>query len=169
MKRRGRSPPRAVLMFDQLVYRSGMTKRATWILAFMIATTGAEAASRADVDARLDAVFGSHEDYDHFLAGLQFAAAKRDAYLVAEYVEFPITVTVGGKPLTLNGYADFIDAFDKVMPPHVLKAIVDQTYETLFVNDEGVMIGNGEVWFSMTMSDDAVPEPIGIKVTAINP
>ncbi len=40
-------------------------------------------------------------------------------------------------------------------------AIAAQTYETLFANWQGVMIGNGELWFSGV-------EPPVVRIIAIN-
>jgi hypothetical protein len=56
-------------------------------------------------------------------------------------------------PLRLNGKKKvrssrrLIARYDKVFNDVVTKAIEGQRYETLFSNYQGVMIGDGQIWF----------------------
>ena len=54
------------------------------------------------------------------------------------------------------------------LTPKVLAAIKRQTYASLFANDRGVMIGDGEVWFSAVCRDAACKDA-PIRIIAINP
>ena len=58
--------------------------------------------------------------------------------------------------------ARFVAGYDKIMTDKVKKAIGRQTYAGLFANWQGVMIGDGEVWFSPLDNSDKV------RITAIN-
>lgn len=119
-------------------------------------------------DATLDALFGSHEEYKTFLADLQKAAAADDKKAVTAMVAYPFTTKVAGKDTEFKDAKALTAAYDDVFTPATLLAIKNQTYETLFANQQGVMIGSGQVWFAQIMSDDPEPKPEGVKIIAIN-
>lgn len=58
--------------------------------------------------------------------------------------------------------AQFLAAYDKIVTAKVRNAITAQRYATLFANWQGVMIGDGEVWFS------GVGDGNTVRITAIN-
>ncbi|MEW5716956.1 hypothetical protein AB1462_32420, partial [Pseudomonas sp. SB113] len=62
----------------------------------------------------------------------------------------------------LRDAAHFVADFDKIVTSKVKQAIAGQTYATLFANWQGVMIGDGELWFS------GVGDGNVVKITAIN-
>ncbi|MFT3808480.1 MAG: hypothetical protein QM698_01035 [Micropepsaceae bacterium] len=133
------------------------------------APVAATAPTAAEVDARLDTLFGSHAPYKAFLTDLQKATAAEDKKAVAAMISYPITVKIGGADKTFENEKDFIAGYDDVFTPATLLAIKNQTYETLFANDQGIMIGGtGEVWASEIMTDDAEPKSEGVKIIAIN-
>jgi hypothetical protein len=49
-----------------------------------------------------------------------------------------------------------------------VEAIERQTYGTLFANDQGVMIGDGQVWFGAVCDETSCAEP-RIRIIALNP
>lgn len=105
----------------------------------------------------------SPDDVRQFLARLQAAATAPRSRRVAlvEFVRFPFSTYSNGKVRhTYSGPADLLDDVEHVFTPGVLRAIGDARYETMFVNYQGVMIGNGEVWFDRRED--------GIKIKAIN-
>lgn len=119
-------------------------------------------------DATLDKLFGSHEEFKTFLADLQKGAAAEDKKAVTGMVAYPFKTKVDGKDVEYKDAKALTAAYDDVFTPAVLLAIKNQTYETLFATDMGVMIGSGHVWFSQIMSDDPEPKPTGVKIIAIN-
>lgn len=133
------------------------------IMAVVAATaTDARAQSTADIDAALDSVFGAHAPYRQFFETLQKAVAADDRPAVARLVDYPFQARIGGKAVKVRDAAHFVADYDRIVTPKVKRAIADQTYATLFVNWQGVMIGDGEVWFSGVGSNPVV------KITAIN-
>ncbi|BCW89322.1 hypothetical protein sos41_24800 [Alphaproteobacteria bacterium SO-S41] len=126
------------------------------------------AAPAATTDATLDKLFGSHEEFKTFLADLQKAAAAEDKKAVTALVAYPFKTKVGGKDVEYKDAKALTAAYDDVFTPSILLAIKNQTYETLFATDMGVMIGSGHVWFSQIMSDAPEPKPEGVKIIAIN-
>ncbi|MEL6814758.1 MAG: hypothetical protein AAFP03_08080 [Cyanobacteria bacterium J06598_3] len=104
-----------------------------------------------------------------FLAQMREAAAaceagceseqSRDA--IARLVHYPFTTYDAGEVVeTYNAPEDLLVDFEQVVTQPVLNAMREVQYESLFANYQGVMIGNGEVWFSEF--DE------GLKIKAIN-
>lgn len=125
----------------------------------------AAAPTAASVDENLTKLFGDAAPFKEFLASLQKEAADGDKKAVAKMVRYPLKTKVDGKDTTFEKEADLVKAYDDVFTPKILTAIKDQTYEKLFANDMGVMIGSGQVWFGQTGDDKAV-KIIGINQDA---
>jgi len=120
----------------------------------------AVAQSATEVNETLDSLFGEHERLETFFTELQQTVANDDADALAQMVAYPIAVTIDGESVEIAGEGEFISEFDQIFTSDVKDAVMSQSYETLFANWQGVMIGDGEVWFSIV--DDAP------KITAIN-
>ncbi|OCP01807.1 MULTISPECIES: hypothetical protein [unclassified Ensifer] len=120
------------------------------------------AQSPADTDKSLDELFGGHKPYADFFAKLQTAVAADDKATVAGLVDYPFQARIGGKAVKIKDADHFSADYDKVVTQKVKAAVAKQTYATLFANWQGVMVGDGEVWFSGVGKDSQV------KITAIN-
>ena len=77
-------------------------------------------------------------EFEAVFASLQKAVAANDRSRVADLVLYPLR---------------------EIMTPTVRKAIVEQKIANLFVNWQGVMVGNGEAWLSVSGKD---PKRYGI-------
>lgn len=127
----------------------------------------ASAQTAAEVNSALDTLFGDHAPYEAFLAKLKKAVAADDRPTVASMIDYPVKARIGKKAVSIKGADRFLADYDKVFTAKVKEAVARQTYATLFANAEGVMIGDGELWFSGTC-EDAACTIADIKVTAIN-
>jgi hypothetical protein len=132
--------------------------------AMPAAPVAAPAPTAADVDKQLTTLFGDPAPYKAFLTDLQKATAEEDKKTVAAMVSYPLKTKVAGKDETFEKAADLVKAYDDVFTPAILVAIKSQTYETLFANDMGVMIGTGQVWFS----EIGEGEEKAVKIIGIN-
>jgi hypothetical protein len=122
----------------------------------------------AEIDARLDTLFGSHQPYETFLASLQTMANAQDWHAIAASVAYPLKVTLGGHRTRLRTAEDFLSHRDAIMNSRVIAAIKRQTYSALFANSSGAMIGDGEIWFSGVCKNSGCTDP-PLKIIAINP
>jgi hypothetical protein len=121
-----------------------------------------------DVDASLNALFGSHESLKQFLNSVKEDSANKRWPAIAALVAYPIKIRLAGYLLRISNASEFMAHSEELLTPRVLAAIERQTYGSLFANAQGVMIGDGEVWFSaVCRSADCKNAPI--KITAINP
>jgi hypothetical protein len=92
-----------------------------------------------------------------FLHRLHAAERAGDRPALAAMVRYPLTVD--GE--TYENAQALLAGFDRVFTPNVRAAIRSATYASLFVNAQGAMIGDGQVWL------DGWTCAIAIK--AINP
>jgi hypothetical protein len=134
----------------------------------MVAAAPGPARSDETTSARLDALFGAHEPYEAFLARLQDAVAAGDREAVAAMVAYPLETRVAGLPVTLAAPEDVVRRYDQLFTPPVVAALERQSFATLFANAEGVMVGDGEVWFSGVCGDEACAD-VAVRIIAVNP
>lgn len=131
-------------------------------LAVLLLSSPVFAQSAADMDKSLDQLFGAHKPYAEFFTKLQTAIAAGDKATVAGLVDYPFQARIGDKAVKIRDAAHFIADYDRVITAKVKAAVAKQTYATLFANWQGVMIGDGEIWFS------GVGDGKQVKIIAIN-
>jgi hypothetical protein len=117
------------------------------------------------VDTRLDALFGEHDSYHAFLKALQTALAAHARQTVASMVSYPLTAKVHGRVLHLHTPRDFLAYYDELLPVKTQELIAHQSYGQLFANSQGVMIGDGQVWFGGVCEGQSCV----VKIIAFNP
>jgi len=102
----------------------------------------------ADLNKSIDLSVGDHVKVQQLLTQLQQAVAKHNAPAVASLVHYPIKVNPGKKPFVVKNEKAFIKDYDRIITHDIQDAILKQKYENLFVNSQGAMIGDGEVWIT---------------------
>ncbi|MGK9171117.1 hypothetical protein KXR53_32795 [Inquilinus limosus] len=127
----------------------------------------AGAQSAAEVNSNLDTLFGDHKPYEQFFAKLKTAVADGDKETVASMIDYPFQARISGKAVKIRDQGHFVADYDQIITSKVKNAVAKQTYETLVANWQGVMIGDGEVWFS-GICNDAACNKSTIRITAIN-
>ena len=100
------------------------------------------------LDKSIDLSVGDHVKVHNLLTQLQAAVAKHDAPAVAALVHYPIKVNPGKKPVNIKNEKEFVKDYDRIITHDIADAIFRQKYENLFVNSQGAMIGDGEVWIT---------------------
>lgn len=80
---------------------------------------------------------------------LQFwnAVKSADKATVASLIAYPINVGISGGTKRLNSLKELIANYDAVFSTRYREAIANAVPRNMFVRDQGVMLGNGEVWF----------------------
>jgi hypothetical protein len=102
----------------------------------------------ADVEGRF-AVAGLEESAVHaFLTELQAAVRAGNASKLADLVSYPLPVNTGGHADAIRTKAQFVKRYSDIIDSVTAKAILNQRFEDLFSNWQGVMIGSGNVWLS---------------------
>lgn len=131
----------------------------TWLAATAVALTLAvapvQAQTRDDVIAALNANFGDAEAFVTAFDAIQAAVAAGDGEALAEYMPYGQPLMVNGEEVILDSEHDFYARYDELITPAIAEVIEKQTFETLFVNAEGVMFGDGQVWMTGVCEDDS--------------
>jgi len=120
------------------------------------------------MDARLDLLFGEHDSYRAFLRELQAAVAADERSRVAAMVSYPLKAKVHGHVVRIGTTQQFLSHYDQLLPQPTRALIAAQSYEELFVNSQGVMIGSGQLWFSGVCNDELCSKRT-IKIIGFNP
>ena len=97
----------------------------------------------------------SPDTYRQAFDAIQQAVAEGDAPAFADWVSYPIEVVADGEPMVIGDAAQFADHYEGIVTPEIAQAVADQTFNELFVNSEGAMFGDGQVWMSEICLDDA--------------
>jgi hypothetical protein len=111
-------------------------------------TLAAAQSNIAALNKSIDLSVGDHVKVQQLLTNLQQSVASHNAPAVAALVHYPIKVNPGKKPFTIKNEKAFIKDYDGIITHDIQDAILKQKYENLFVNSQGAMIGDGEVWIT---------------------
>jgi hypothetical protein len=104
------------------------------------------AATAAEVNARIENVLGHAKLYETSIKAFQHAVATGSKEDVAAFIRYPIKVTIDGQAKVIRAPDAFVKQYDAIMTPDIVNAVKNQRYGDLFVNDQGVMFGDGQVW-----------------------
>lgn len=105
-----------------------------------------------DARARIETLLGDAAQFEKVFNAFKAAVVGGDRAAVVEEVRFPLNVG-GGKKIT--GPGEFQRNYEKIITPAVVKAVSEQDFGKVFVNQQGVMIGSGQVWLSGLCLDQA--------------
>jgi hypothetical protein len=115
------------------------------------APTPAEPAAD-DARARIETLLGDAAQYEKVFNAFKTAVVAGDRPAVVEEVRFPLNIS-GGKKIT--GPGEFQRNYEKIITPAVVKAVSAQEFGKVFVNQQGVMIGDGQAWLNGQCLDKA--------------
>ncbi|WP_439450662.1 hypothetical protein [Stenotrophomonas sp. ATs4] len=115
------------------------------------ATPAADPAAE-DARARIETLLGDAAQYEKVFNAFKTAVVGGDRAAVVEEVRFPLNIS-GGKKIT--GPGEFQRNYEKIITPAVVKAVSEQDFGKVFVNQQGVMIGDGQVWLNGQCLDQA--------------
>lgn len=141
--------------------------KALFVAAALFAATPALAQTAADVDQQIDTVLGPHETYATAIARIQEALKERDVEKLAGYIAYGEPLKVNGADVVIADETQLTAEFNSLFNQKVTDAVVNQTYETLFVNQDGIMFGDGELWLNGVCDDEACEFPF-VTIIAIN-
>ncbi|HID8538151.1 TPA: hypothetical protein ACXIMI_003303 [Stenotrophomonas maltophilia] len=108
--------------------------------------------SAEDARARIETLLGDAAQYEKVFNAFRTAVVGGDRAAVVEEVRFPLNIS-GGKKIT--GPGEFQRNYEKIITPAVVKAVSEQDFGKVFVNQQGVMIGDGQVWLNGQCLDQA--------------
>jgi hypothetical protein len=142
--------------------------KALLVAVALLAASPAFAQTAADTDKAIDTVLGGpHAVYATAISDIESALKNHDVQGIAGYLNFGEPIKVNGKDETITDLDDLTAKFDTLFNAKVVSAVSGQKYESLFVNDQGVMFGDGELWITGTCDESPCQLPF-INIIAIN-
>ena len=75
------------------------------------------------------------------------AVKHGDKNTVASFIAYPTKVSISGRMRRINSPKELTANYDAIFSPRYREAITNALPHNMFVNSQGVMLGNGEVWF----------------------
>ncbi len=90
--------------------------------------------------------FDPLEAYDGFRR-VKAAFRSGDISLLARVVSYPLAIA-GKVRRTIRNREQLLAAREVVLDPRIRKVVATSSFETAFVRDKGVMLGEGEVWIT---------------------
>ena len=116
---------------------------------------------QSDLDSRLElAGLESPEEVRLFLASLKQHLERDDRAALVSMIRLPLKI-YSGSGKTYTDSKSLISDFDQVFTAKVRAAISTARYEDVFVNYQGAMLGDGEIWFDKRDGK--------VQIKAINP
>lgn len=99
-----------------------------------------------------------------FFELLKESVKNNDKAKLSMHVQYPIKVYVPvnnakmkkSKRTTIHNAKEFLAHFDLIINKKVRDAVLKQSYDSLFCNWQGVMIGNGEIWINSIVGNDSL-------------
>ena len=84
-------------------------------------------------------------DFKKFLIKFKRSVANEDVDAIANLIRFPIK--------EINSKSEFKNNFSRIFTPELKQVINAQRLDRIFRNDQGAMLGNGDVWFQQIGKD----------------
>jgi len=126
----------------------------------------ADASDLELVEASISQLLGDPAAFRSVFDQLKAGIAAGDRAAVAALVDYPLEVTIDGQVRRIADATEFVASWDSVITPDIERVVAEQQFEKVFVNWQGVSIGDGQVWINGVCEDDACADP-PIRVTAI--
>lgn len=132
------------------------------------ASMPADTSDHAEVNATIDRLLGPHEAFEKVIETFRQAVGSKDAGAVAALVQYPLKATIDGRQATIADADDFVQRYDAIVTPAMAETIAAQKYADLFVNQQGVMFGDGQAWIN-GICQDATCKDLQIRVVTLQP
>jgi hypothetical protein len=133
---------------DRMITRTSLASLIVLAGTLLAPVSSLAQTSPTEFDKSVDQAVGDHVKVHQILTELQQAVSKHDATTVASLVHYPIKVNPGKHPFVVKNEKAFVKDYDRIITHDITAAIFKQKYENLFVNSQGAMIGDGEVWIT---------------------
>jgi uncharacterized protein len=93
---------------------------------------------------------GDDEAVDYWVKVLKQAVADDHREEIASMVHYPLRVNSDkGKYIKIRDQAAFLKSYNDVFTPKVKQAVLSEGDTGFFAKDKGVMLGRGDLWFSL--------------------
>lgn len=103
-----------------------------------------------------------------FFKQVRKAVLTNDIKWLSEAVSYPLVLKTGKTEYKLKNKEDFAARAPLILTSHLKTTVQSQSPDSLFKNWQGVMIGNGEIWFSEVAETTAKEKTWAHRITRVN-
>ncbi|MHB8746298.1 MAG: hypothetical protein ACYC7I_07180 [Gammaproteobacteria bacterium] len=103
-----------------------------------------------------------------FFSQLSYAVSRNNKEWIADHVSFPLTTKINGEKRTFKNREEFLTEYEIIIDSKVKRAVTLQQPNALFKNWRGLMVGNGEIWFTAVHADPKDTQRVEYYITGIN-
>ena len=139
------------------------------ICGVLLSAISGSAAAAAATDRYLVAGIENAAEFEKAFFALQAALKADDRGKVADAVLYPLRVNgwMGdAEPkatVQFSSRPEVLENYDEIFTSQIKETIIQQKIEKLFVNWQGVMVGNGEAWLAASAK-----QPVRYGIIAVN-
>ena len=91
--------------------------------------------------------FDNDKTVELFVDKFKKAVISKDKDIVASMIKYPVEANFQDKKVIISNAKEFIKLYDDVFNGDLVNKIASFPTSNMFANYQGVMLGNGEVWF----------------------
>lgn len=88
------------------------------------------------------------EKFNNLFISIQEALESENKELIADSILYPLKVNTKDERFKIGDKEAFLRNYDEIFTDKVKNALSNQIIDELFVNYQGIMVGDGEIWFS---------------------
>jgi hypothetical protein len=103
-----------------------------------------------------------------FFEQIRNAILKDDIDWLANSITYPIVLRPNGRKIAVSNKRDLKKRAKLILNEHLKSLVSTQYPDTLFKNWQGVMIGDGEIWFSEVVDKEQEKQGWVFRIIAIN-
>ena len=122
-----------------------------------------------NTDERIEELFGEVKPYKVFFTQFQEAVKNNNPTEVSKYINYPLHE---GDSILAKDKSEFIKKYHAIFTTEVRTAVLNQQYKNIFANYQGIMFGNGQVWFAdvcgKSSTVDHCKKGQDVRVIAVN-
>jgi hypothetical protein len=109
-----------------------------------------EAIPQSKINPYSVAGFDNPAEFEAAFTKIQDLVARENKEAVAEYIQYPLAVYNNKGKIIIQNKEELINHYDEIFTAKVKNAFARQKLDNIFVNYKGVMVGQGEVWFTQS-------------------
>jgi hypothetical protein len=109
------------------------------------------------------------QGYSAFLSRLQTAVKAKNRRSIVAMIDFPLRVNFPSGARQYRNARSVESDFDRIFTEKVMRAVLRQRADRLFVRDQGAMVGDGELWFRETCPNSNCLPAGPVRIVAVNP
>lgn len=87
------------------------------------------------------------KDIEEFASKIKLYITEINKTGLAEIITYPIRVTINGSNVSISNKEEFVKKYDAIINDKFVEKIKNCYTKYLFSNYEGIMLGDGEIWF----------------------